>query len=108
MVLGAAVALAGATWDSRSMALSAEHRLRLLQITDEQSAPGLTGTTEAELENYGLSKDGRLTGAAYALGEVLRELQAARADLEQLRKELGRTEMKGPTRGVDPVNKNRL
>ncbi len=90
------------------MALSAENRLRILQITDGQTAPGLAGTQTEQLENYGLSKDGRLTGAAYALGEVLRELQAARADLEQLRKELGRTEMKGPTRGIDPVNKNPL
>jgi hypothetical protein len=92
-----------------AMALSAEHRLRIMQITDGQDAPSLAGNSEAEqLENYGLSKGGKLTGAAYALGEVLRELQAARADLEQLRKELGRTEVKGPTRGVDPVNKNPL
>jgi hypothetical protein len=91
------------------MALSAEHRLRIVQITEGQAAPAFAGNSEAEqFENYGLSKGGKLTGAAYALGEILRELQAARADIKQLRKELGRTEMKGPTRGVDPVNKNPL
>ncbi len=91
------------------MAFSAEHGLRILQVTEGQDAPRLAGSSEAEqFENYGLSKDGRLTGAAYALGEVLRELQAARADLKQLRKELGRMEAKGATSGIDPVNKNTL
>ncbi len=91
------------------MTFSSEYGQRILQATHGRAAPQLTGASEAEeFENYGLSRDGKLTGAAYALGEVLRELEAARNDASRVRDDLGGAEKKAPAPGIDPVNKNTL